>query len=215
MAVTPGRHNDEMERADSSTGWIVGGVRVARTVWESPITDLVAAVLLTSAHVLLVEWRGLVNPLGELELEVRRAVYLSAAPTVGIIVSFATSAMLYYYATVAGRRVAVARRLIGEQIRRVWLACLRLPLAAAAFFLALAVLDQRPDGTDPGVLAWTWAAQLIALATAFRLSRLLWLFRRIVELAGEDLAEGSAPEGKVGGARRPTGPDVERATPYL
>lgn len=204
-----------MERADSNNGWIAGSIRVVRTVWESPISDLVAAVVLTSAHVLLVEWRDLANPLGELELEVRRAVYLSAAPTAGIIVSFATSAMLYYYATVAGRRMATAHRLIGDQIRRVWLACLRLPLGAAAFFLALAVLDQRPDGAAPGVLAWTWAAQLIALATAFRLSRLLWLFRRIVELAGEDLAEESPPEGKVGGPRRPAGPDVEAAAPSL
>jgi amino acid permease len=170
---------------------------------EAPRADLAITAGLVAVHALAAVLAGFPDPLAQLDEGARRAVYIQAAPTLGIIVAFATSAILYYYATITGRRLATIHKTIGERLRRNWIASLTIPLAAALGFLVLGVLDQEEAREGSQLLAWTWVAELFFLATALRLSRLVWLFSRVLGVAAEDLADEGPLEARVKGARRP------------
>lgn len=170
---------------------------------EAPRADLAIAAGLVVAHALAALLAGFPDPLAELEEEARRTVYVQAAPTLGIIVAFATSTMLYYYATITGRRLAAVHKTIGDRLRRNWIASLTIPLASALGFLVLGVLDQQGGREASQLLSWSWVAEFLFFATALRLSRLLWIFGRVLGVAAEDLADAGPVEAKVKGARRP------------
>lgn len=170
---------------------------------EAPRADLAITAGLVIAHALAAVLVGFPDPLAELEEDARRTVYVQAAPTVGIIVAFATSTMLYYYATITGRRLAAVHKVVGDRLRRNWIASLTIPLAAALAFLVLGTLDQQGSREASQLLSWSWVAELLLFATALRLCRLLWIFSRVLGVAADDLADEGPVEAKVKGARRP------------
>lgn len=170
---------------------------------ETPRADLFLALALVVAHITAALSLGAPDKLAALDEEERRTVYLAAAPTLGIIVAFSISAMLYYYATITGRRLATTHKTMGDRLRRNWIATLTIPLTAALAFLALAVLDQQGARNASELTSWTWLAELLIFAAALRLGRLVWIFGLVLGIASEDLADEGPIEGRVGRAKRP------------
>ncbi len=129
----------------------------------------------------------------------RVAFYTAADTVVGIVVGFTIAALAFFYTVDPGRRLRYVKRIGGDQLRKVWIGCLTVPLMAVLVF-TVAILVDNPDVH----VAWIqWLAFGFSVMVVLRFARLVWLFSQLLDAATKDSADpvGAASPVEVRGPR--------------
>ncbi|MBT2442541.1 hypothetical protein J7E93_21015 [Streptomyces sp. ISL-36] len=155
--------------------------RWSETVWW----DYLIALLLVSAHVLIVRVRGMGDWLSWIESEQRVSLYGSAAGVVSAIGGLSSIAISIYLSS-NGERIRAVRRHYQDELRRNWKALI---VATALVCMGCLTAQGLDDTTDSHSARFIFEASM-ALAVV-RFLRMLWLLDQMMGLNDRDQSDPS------------------------
>jgi hypothetical protein len=150
--------------------------RAARWVFDRWIQwwwgDVVIATILVFAYA-LTPWVGdHLDLLGHLDLNDRRSVYTDLLNITALFAGFSTLATATYLGW-SSRGITAVRRLVGEDLLRLWLVSTSLPWLCAVVIVVVKTVDRGAD-QPTNVARWVAVGAMVVLAE--QLGRVLYLF---------------------------------------
>lgn len=151
---------------------------IGKRLVEHRWLDWPLAGVLTGAHIWVSWSTNRFDILRTTGFSNRLSLYTDLITVNGLLFGFAATALASYLAF-SGPRITQLRAYAGDQLHGQWMSA----LCGLAMTLGVLVLCKILDRETTSAAGVRWLAEATLLVVAARILRLLWVFRRIIDIA--------------------------------